>query len=785
MSKLDLRIKELIVSNRIAGLSTNDNDVGNGFLFAAIKGLKFNGEDFIGSAIKNGAKFILKSGNNENIYTENGITYVEHPNPRKYLSFICSMYYKELPKNISTVTGTNGKTSIVNFANQILWNLNIRSASLGTFGIIKNNTNPFESMTTPPPIELRKQLTALKKENIDNVFLESSSQGLDQFRTDYIDFKSACITNINSDHLDYHKTRSDYINAKMRLFTDIVHDNYIIHSSSLQFFSNKMLEGKKVYVYGYKNKNNFSSNIKYASIEFIIENANSKEPYMDIKITIDGKTFFTKTLIHVIFQLENLLAAILMTSFHIDGLEKIINTIPHINNIPGRCDFVKSVNGGKIFIDFAHNPDGLRTVLSSLSIYNKKIITIFGCGGERDTTKRPEMARIAEEFSSYVIVTDDNPRNEDSEIIRSEILKGFSKNFNNILEISDRKTAILAGMSMLTENSILLIAGKGVEEYQIIGSNKVPYSDYKSVNSYNACTKEFIIPKFLPKQHFKKNFLTNNISRINIGGKIKVLFVPESFEELESFLQTLTDNERVIVFGACSNILITPFYIDAIGIKLSKLSRISLQHKNNNGLIIAEGGAFCESLAKFAKLNNCEGFEFLNGIPGSIGGGIFMNAGCFGSDFAKILFQIDVLNLKTKTVEQIKDFSNFRYRTSNLDENYIILRGYFKTRRSNIEKITEIEKSIMAQKWKSQPKMMTCGSTFKNPVNNSAWKLIKESMPENFRIGGFSISNLHANFLINNGNGTFKDFIQLISIIKKNVLLKFGILLELEIKIVY
>lgn len=784
MSKLDLQIKELIVSGEIGGLSTNSNDVGNGFLFAAIKGLKFNGEDFIGYAIKNGAKFILKSGDNENIYPKNNITYIEHPNPRKYLSFICSLYYHELPKNISTVTGTNGKTSIVNFANQILWNLNIRSASLGTLGIIKNNTKPLESMTTLPPIELRKQLTTLKKEDIDNVFLESSSQGLDQFRTDYINFKSACITNIKSDHLDYHKTRSDYIKAKMRLFSDIVHDNYIIHSSSLQFFSSKTLEGKKVYVYGYKNQNNFSSNINRASIEFI-ENTNSKEPYMNIKITIDGKTFFTKTLIHVIFQLENLLAAILMTSFHIDDLEKIINTIPHIKNIPGRCDFVKSVNGGKIFIDFAHNPDGLRTVLSSLSIYNRNIITIFGCGGERDTTKRPEMARIAEEFSSYVIVTDDNPRNENAEIIRSEILKGFSKNFNNILEVSDRKTAILTGISMLDENSILLIAGKGIEEYQIIENNKIPYSDYASVNSYNEYTNEFIIPESLPHQRFKKNFSTSNISRINIGGKIKVLFVPESFDELESFLQTLTDNERVIMFGACSNLLITPFYIDAIGIKLSKLSHISLQHKDGNDLIIAEGGAFCESLSKFAKLNNYCGFEFLNGIPGSIGGGIFMNAGCFGSDFAKILFQIDVLNLKTKTVEQIKDFSNFGYRTSNLNEDYIILRGYFKTQKSNIEKITGVEKSIIKQKWKNQPKIMTCGSTFKNPGNNSAWKLIKESMPENFSIGGFSISNLHANFLINNGNGTFKDFVQLISIMKKNVLLRFGTLLELEIKIVY
>lgn len=784
MSKLDLQIKELIVGGKIAGVSTNSNDIGNGSLFAAIKGLKFHGEDFIDSAIKNGAKFILKSGNYENIYTKNGITYLEHPNPRKYLSFICSLYYKELPQNISTVTGTNGKTSVVNFANQILWNLNVRSASLGTLGIIKNNIKPFESMTTLPPIELRQQLTTLKKEDIDNVFLESSSQGLDQFRTDYINFKSACITNIKSDHLDYHKTRSDYIHAKMRLFSDIVHDNYIIHSSSLQFFSNKTLEGKKVYVYGYKNQNNFSSSINCASIEFI-DTTNSKEPYMDIKITIDGKTFFTKTLIHVIFQLENLLAAILMTAFHIDDLEKIINAIPHIKNIPGRCDFVKSENGGKIFIDFAHNQDGLRTVLSSLSIYNKNIITIFGCGGERDPTKRPEMAKIAEEFSSYVIITNDNPRHENAGIIRSQILKGFSKNFNNILEISDRKTAILTGMSMLNENSILLIAGKGIEEYQIIGNNKIPYSDYASVNSYDEYTNEFTIPNFLPKQHFKKKFSTNNISRINIGGKIKVLFVPESFEELESFLQTLTDNERVIIFGACSNLLITPFYIDAIGIKLSKLSHISLQHKGDNDFIIAESGAFCESLAKFAKLNNFEGFEFLNGIPGSVGGSIFMNAGCFGSDFSKILLQIDILNLKTKTVEQIKDFSNFGYRTSNLNEDNIILRGYFKTQKSNIEKIIEIEKSIMAQKWKNQPKIMTCGSTFKNPVNDSAWKLIKESMPENFCIGGFSISNLHANFLINNGNGTFKDFVQLISIIKKNVLLKFGTLLELEIKIVY
>jgi len=779
---VDKTVLDLIEAGRILGITENSSEVKPGYLFVAIKGKSFNGEDFIEDAIQKGAGFILCYRENAEI-SENslGVTFIKVPNPRQYMAFISAAFYRDIPKNISTVTGTNGKTSVVNFANQIVWLLNENAASIGTLGILQHDLKYKESMTTLPAVELHKVLESLKKEYIENVFMESSSQGLDQYRTDYIPLKCACITNIRSDHIDYHKERENYIAAKMRLFKELVHDNYVIHKSALGFFEEKDLLERNYYVYGY---GDFCNNASFCGMKAYVQIVENSErgDLLPIKIQIDGKVFDAKTQIHCMFQLENLLAAVLMVSYHGFSFYDIISVLPKVKNIPGRCDLVTTVNGGSVFIDFAHNPDGLRVILSDLKKLKKKIITVFGCGGDRDKEKRPEMARITEEYSEHVIVTDDNPRFESPEVIRGEILKGFSDEFINIYEIADRKTAIWTGMSMLDEDSVLLIAGKGIEDYKIIGDTKYYYSDYESVEEYQKAYQDFS-DAFVPfSKNIKRNFSLKNISRIHVGGRIKSMFVPESFEELKKVLSNLSPKERVIVFGGCSNLLISDFSIDVFGIKLSKLNKVYFSEDEST--IVAESGAFCEYLARFAELNSIAGFEFLNGIPGTIGGGIFMNAGCFGSDFSKILEKFEVLDTTDNSVKIVEDLSRFEYRNANIQYNFVILRGFFKALKGDKEAITNKKNEILEKKWMNQPKEMTCGSTFKNPPADSAWRLVKASMPENFSIGGVRISERHANFLISSQDATFKDFIQMISVIRKNVLKRFGILLELEIRIV-
>lgn len=276
-----------------------------------------------------------------------------------------------------------------------------------------------------------------------------------------------------------------------------------------------------------------------------------------------------------------------------------------------------------------------------------------------------------------------------------------------------------------------------------------------------------------------KNFPLKNITWMKVGGTAEIFFEPESIDDLIAFLKTRDQSKKIYIIGACSNLIIDDDYIPGIFIKLSKLKKIYY----DNSEIIAECGALGCSLAGFAKSVNSTGFEFMLGIPGTVGGGISMNAGCFKSSYGSLISKIECINLITGEKKIISDF-NFEYRKSNIDEKFLITKGFFKTKLSDKKIIIENEKKILQEKHKNQPYGLTCGSTFKNPEGLSAWKLIDECGLRGFKLNGAFISQKHTNFIMNDGTAASKDVINLVKLIQKEVLTKKNILLEPEIKFI-
>lgn len=446
------------------GITGDSRKVKPGYVFVALKGGKSDGATFIGQALKNGAVAVISSGKPENEWHK--ACYIQQKNPRLALAKIAAKFYPKQPQFIAAVTGTNGKTSVVNFCRQIWAKLGKESASIGTIGVINGDGkshNSMGSMTTPDPVILHEKINTLAGEGIEYLAIEASSHGLDQYRLDGLKISTAAFTNLTRDHLDYHDSMEGYFAAKKRLFSEVLQPGgtAVLNADSKDFpkLKNAALErGCKVISFG---KN--GENIKLKKIEVT---KNGQEIVFDFY----GKKF--STLVNLVgeFQTENILCA--MGIVYASGfmVEKIIEVLPKIKSVPGRMEPV----GDNVFVDYAHTPDALEKSLKTLRPYVKgKLIVVFGCGGDRDKGKRTEMGKIAELYADGVVVTDDNPRSENPAEIRKEILAGIK----NATEISDRKKAIEQAISLLEVGDILLIAGKGHEKTQIIGDKILPFDD--------------------------------------------------------------------------------------------------------------------------------------------------------------------------------------------------------------------------------------------------------------------------------------------------------------------
>ena len=458
---LSKKIKHLKYQNR--NFSINSKKVNKNDIFFAIEGSKQSGSLYSSEALSKGAYKVITS---KNIRNKN---YLIVKNVKKFLVEACSVKYKEKPKNIIAVTGTNGKSSVANFYFQILKNLKINSAAIGTLGIFYKNKVKRTNLTTPDIITIHKELNFFKKKKIDNVCLEASSHGLHQNRLDGINFTAGIFTNFTQDHLDYHKNLKNYLRAKLYLFSSLLKKNsFAILDTDIPEFPiiNKICKKRKINILSFGSRGN--------AIKLISHYYFGKKQI--IKINFLNKIY--NIIVDLIgdFQIKNLFASMLASYLSVKNSDKIVKTLSKIKSADGRMQSVGTKGKSAVVVDYAHTPDALKKSLQTLAKqFNKKVDVVFGCGGDRDKGKRYKMGKIANQFASKIYLTNDNPRSENPNSIIKQIKKGCSRS----KIILDRKIAIKTAINNLNADSILLIAGKGHENYQIINNQKKYFSDQK------------------------------------------------------------------------------------------------------------------------------------------------------------------------------------------------------------------------------------------------------------------------------------------------------------------
>jgi len=459
----------------IKGVHFNSQKILKDFIFVAIKGENNDGHKYIDEAIKKGAIFfVIENKKIKKNLEKKKINFIFTKNSKFFLSKIASNFYINQPKKISAVTGTNGKTSVTFITKEIWRNCNVKSASIGTLGLIADEYKKKLELTTENSVKIHKILSILHKKKINHVCCEASSHGLDQHRLDNIKLDVAAFTNISQDHFDYHKTFQNYFNSKMRLFLKILKKGGVAIINSDLPETKKILnlckKNKiKTFTYGYN-----STDLKL--VTFYEENnvqrimVNHKNKIFNYTIPIIGN-----------FQIYNSLCAICLAYFSGISINKCLKAIKKIPQIPGRLESIKIPRKLKkkisIFIDYAHTPDALKKTLETLKKNSVKLSVVFGCGGNRDRKKRPLMGKIANDFADKVYITDDNPRDESPKKIRKDIISSCTK----AIEIKNRYLAIKQAINNCEEGEKLLIAGKGHEDYQIIGKKIYKFSDKDTV----------------------------------------------------------------------------------------------------------------------------------------------------------------------------------------------------------------------------------------------------------------------------------------------------------------
>ena len=440
-------------------------------LYVAVKGTVSDGHSFIDAAIAKGAIAIVCEVLPENLYPE--ITYIQVKDASKTLGQLASNFYGNPSEKLSLIgiTGTNGKTSVTTLLFDIFKNLGFKSALISTVEYrIADEIIP-STHTTPDVVRLNQLLAKAVEVGCEYAFMEVSSHGIHQNRTEGLNFKIAGFTNISHDHLDYHKTFSEYLKTKKRFF-DELNPEAIAITNIDDKNGTVMLQNTKATqkTYALKTMANYHGRILEADFNGMLLNFGGREFWT----TLTGK-----------FNVYNLLlayAVAIESGFHEEDVLKAISTL---KKVKGRFETLKSDSGIFFVIDYAHTPDALENILDSINdirTKNERLITIFGCGGDRDHAKRPEMGKIATRKSTLAIITSDNPRTEDPAAIIKEIEAGVEpQNFSKYTSIPDRKEAIKMAIKFAEPRDIILLAGKGHEDYQEINGVKHHFDDKETI----------------------------------------------------------------------------------------------------------------------------------------------------------------------------------------------------------------------------------------------------------------------------------------------------------------
>ena len=444
--------------------------ISDGDMYIAISGVNVDGHSFISQAIQNGANCIVCEKTPDN--KTDGVVYVNVKSSRKALSIISSNYFDNPSSklNLIGVTGTNGKTTIATLLFDLYTELEIKSGLISTVKILYDNKNFQANQTTPDSLSINRFLSEMVNSNVRYCFMEVSSHGIDQNRTDGLVFKGGIFTNLTHDHLDYHESFENYRDIKKQFFDSLCNNSFALTNNDdkngMVMLQNTIADK---YTYSLNSVSDFKAKILESSFDGMLLKINSTEFWSKLV----GK-----------FNAYNILSVYSAAS--ILGLPKneLLKAMSSLDAVAGRFQFYKK-NKITAIVDYAHTPDALENILKSINeikTSENNLITVVGCGGNRDKSKRPLMGDIASNLSSKVIFTSDNPRFEDPEIIIEEMISGVrSTNSNKTISISNRKEAIKAACQFARTNDIILVAGKGHESYQEVKGVRSDFDDFEIV----------------------------------------------------------------------------------------------------------------------------------------------------------------------------------------------------------------------------------------------------------------------------------------------------------------
>ncbi len=452
----------------ILGMTADSRKVQPGWLFAALAGSAQDGRQFVPQAIERGAAAILSDGGVEKI----PVPHVIADEPRKALALAAKTFYALQPSHVIAVTGTNGKSSTVDFTRQIWARAGLKAASMGTLGAIGPAGRVDVGHTTPDPVTIHETLRELALQDVTHCAMEASSHGLEQHRLDGVTLSAVGFLNFTQDHLDYHQTMDAYLAAKLRLFTSLAPAGIpaIVNADSSHrdtFEAAALAADLKVVSFGWRGEDLW--------IDELMPKATGQTLFLYWR-DVEQKPV-ELPLIGEFQTLNALAAAAFCLSLGMD-FAAVADGLANLKPVKGRLELVgKTPLGAGVFVDYAHTPDGLDVLLRAVRPHTAgRLKVIFGCGGDRDATKRPLMGEIAMRQGDDVIVTDDNPRSEDPAAIRAAILAGAP----GAREIGDRAEAIHTVIRELKKGDTLVIAGKGHETGQIVGSSVLPFSDQET-----------------------------------------------------------------------------------------------------------------------------------------------------------------------------------------------------------------------------------------------------------------------------------------------------------------
>ncbi len=460
----------------ITGLTQDSRKVAPGTVFIALPGAKADGRSFILDAATKGAAAIIGIGPRP-AELDASIAYAASPDPRRDLALAAARLYPRQPETLVAVTGTSGKSSVADFVRQIFAELGRNAASIGTVGIVTAAGTAYGSLTTPDPITLHQSLDTLAGDGITHAAMEASSHGLDQRRLDGVRLGAAAFLNLGHDHLDYHPTMDDYFNAKLRLFELLPVEHPAVINVDTQrgqaAASYAMSLGHPIISVG-------NSGRTLRLVEMRREGFSQR-----LTIEAGGRMHSVNLPLAGDFQAGNALVAAGLVIATGEAIPATLGALSRLKGVPGRLEQVGTHNGGLAIVDYAHKPDALEAVLSTLRPYaTNRLICVVGCGGDRDRTKRPIMGAIAANHTDITIITDDNPRTENPATIRAEVMQGTVQPGRPIAsEIGDRAAAIRHAISLLQPGDVVVVAGKGHETGQIIGDQTLPFSDHDEIRA--------------------------------------------------------------------------------------------------------------------------------------------------------------------------------------------------------------------------------------------------------------------------------------------------------------